>query len=279
MEAPNKSKVNVVKFEDFIKHNTEKDCWIAVRGKVYNVTQWLSRHPGGIDTIVLNGGRDATQLFEAYHPVSVWDDLQKKGGKFNKYYVGDLDSNEYPQFPPLGKFYLTLKKKLENHFQKKGISPRHAPEMLWRTALLLVSFFSFFLLSITATTMSAALMYSSFVGICAALISFMPVHEGSHASTTSSPIMWRLMGAVHDWVNGASFYNWCHQHFLGHHPFTNVTDTSKSVDALDPDVVTNDPDVRRIKPTQSHRDYYKYQVFYAPVLYGLWDSSLESMTS
>jgi fatty acid desaturase len=97
----------------------------------------------------------------------------------------------------------------------------------------------------------------------------MPVHEGSHASTTSSPIMWRLMGAIHDWVNGASFYNWCHQHFLGHHPFTNVTDTSKSVDALDPDVVTNDPDVRRIKPTQSHRDYYKYQVFYAPVLYGL----------
>ena len=61
-------------------------------------------------------------------------------------------------------------------------------------------------------------------------------------------------------MNGASFYNWCHQHFLGHHPFTNVTDTESPYGALDPDVATNEPDVRRIKPNQKIHDRYKYQV-------------------
>ncbi len=60
---------------------------------------------------------------------------------------------------------------------------------------------------------------------------------------------------------GCSYYNWCHQHFLGHHPYTNVSDTSKPIsDALDPDIVTNDPDIRRIKSHQAYYDHYKWQV-------------------
>lgn len=53
-------------------------------------------------------------------------------------------------------------------------------------------------------------------------------------------------------VNGAGFYTWLHQHFLGHHPYTNVTNrylfyvtrltpSDKIVDSLDPDVCTHDP--------------------------------------
>jgi fatty acid desaturase len=95
----------------------------------------------------------------------------------------------------------------------------------------------------------------------------MPVHEGSHASTTNSPIVWRLLGSVHDFVNGASFYTWCHQHFLGHHPFTNVTD--HEAQAVDPDIVTGDPDIRRIKPHQPWHSHYQFQQLYVPLLYGL----------
>jgi len=127
--------------------------------------------------------------------------------------------------------------------------------------------------------MIVSLFYAVIVGIAAALICFMPVHEGSHASTTSSPTMWRLLGAVHDFANGASFYNWCHQHFLGHHPFTNVTEEGKALDAVDPDVLTNDPDVRRIKPNQPYYNHYKYQKYYAPMLYGLLGIKFRMMMS
>jgi len=249
--------------KELIQHNIGSDCWISVRGKVYNVTDWIPKHPGGYDTIVLNGGRDATQMFEAYHPIKIYQNL-------DKYYIGELVDCEYPAFPPMSQFYITLKKKIEDYFIERNISPKYAPEMLLRSVLLVIAFFFFHYLSLTTTSFPVAIIFASIVGFVAALISFMPVHEGSHASTTKSPLIWRLMGAVHDFVNGASFYNWCHQHFLGHHPFTNLTNESKSeTDALDPDVVTNEPDVRRIKPYQKWHDHYRWQVIYAPMLYGL----------
>lgn len=35
--------------------------------QVYDVSSFVSRHPGGADQILLGAGRDITQLFESYH--------------------------------------------------------------------------------------------------------------------------------------------------------------------------------------------------------------------
>lgn len=40
------------------------DCWIAVKGQVYDVTPYLQEHPGGVAAIVMNAGKDATEDFE-----------------------------------------------------------------------------------------------------------------------------------------------------------------------------------------------------------------------
>jgi cytochrome b involved in lipid metabolism len=32
--------------EDLKQHTTESDCWLAIHGKVYNVTDFLDEHPG-----------------------------------------------------------------------------------------------------------------------------------------------------------------------------------------------------------------------------------------
>jgi cytochrome b involved in lipid metabolism len=37
--------------------------------QVYDVTSWISKHPGG-DLITLRGGKDCTVLFDSYHPLS-----------------------------------------------------------------------------------------------------------------------------------------------------------------------------------------------------------------
>ncbi|XP_052809804.1 cytochrome b5 reductase 4-like isoform X2 [Mya arenaria] len=53
--------------EELGKHNTEKDCWLALRGKVYNVTSYLEFHPGGVDELMRGAGKDATALFDEIH--------------------------------------------------------------------------------------------------------------------------------------------------------------------------------------------------------------------
>lgn len=49
------SQSKIISWEEFIKHNSENDCWMCVRGKVYEVTSWIPKHPGGSDPIVFNG--------------------------------------------------------------------------------------------------------------------------------------------------------------------------------------------------------------------------------
>ncbi len=45
------------------KHNNSSDCWIIIENKVYAVSDFLARHPGGGGLITPYCGKDATQPF------------------------------------------------------------------------------------------------------------------------------------------------------------------------------------------------------------------------
>jgi cytochrome b involved in lipid metabolism len=49
------------------KHNSQTDCWSVVEGKVYNLTTWISRHPGGQGVVLGMCGVDATAAFRGQH--------------------------------------------------------------------------------------------------------------------------------------------------------------------------------------------------------------------
>ena len=52
--------------DEVSKHNIETDCWIIINNIVYNVTEFLNQHPGGVSSIARNGraGCDVTIAFE-----------------------------------------------------------------------------------------------------------------------------------------------------------------------------------------------------------------------
>lgn len=48
-------------------HNKSSDCWSVVSGGVYNLTSWISQHPGGASAIISLCGIDGTAGFTAQH--------------------------------------------------------------------------------------------------------------------------------------------------------------------------------------------------------------------
>ena len=57
-----------ISLAEVAKHNKREDCWIALRGRVYDITRYARYHPGGVDMILKAAGRDGTSLFDKYHP-------------------------------------------------------------------------------------------------------------------------------------------------------------------------------------------------------------------
>jgi hypothetical protein len=49
------------------KHKTATDCWTAVAGGVYNLTPFVSKHPGGVANITQVCGIDGTATFTQMH--------------------------------------------------------------------------------------------------------------------------------------------------------------------------------------------------------------------
>ena len=49
------------------QHNSSNDCWSAIDGKVYNLTQWIDRHPGGAIVIKSLCGKDGSGGFNGQH--------------------------------------------------------------------------------------------------------------------------------------------------------------------------------------------------------------------
>ncbi len=64
-EAPQDTTVEQKKtftIDEVASHNSKTDCWTVVSGQVYELTDFINRHPGG-DEILRACGTDATTLF------------------------------------------------------------------------------------------------------------------------------------------------------------------------------------------------------------------------
>ncbi|XP_044498514.1 cytochrome b5-like [Mangifera indica] len=72
------------------QHNTPKDCWLIINGKVYDVTKFLEDHPGGDEVLLSATGKDATDDFEDVgHSSSAKESMAE-------FYVGEIDASTIP---------------------------------------------------------------------------------------------------------------------------------------------------------------------------------------
>jgi fatty acid desaturase/cytochrome b involved in lipid metabolism len=256
------------------KHNTEESPWLVINGKVYDVTEFQHRHPGG-DMILLGAGRHSTELFWSHHPSKVIE-----SGMIDKYYIGDVaeeedEKNDKKKHLDLAKldvvhlykpgdqtkFYSTLRHRVEEYLKKKNLKPRDSTEMYIKTFLSFTVWFLLYLGTHFSNSWILSILSAILFGFASANIGMSVMHDGNHGGYSNSPLVNRIMGGTFDFLGGSSFV-WKMIHSVGHHVHTNVEE-------LDPDIHTAEPHFRRIKGMQKPHFWYKYQHIYLPFLYSI----------
>jgi cytochrome b involved in lipid metabolism len=63
----NGNPMHKISLKELSEHNSQFDCWVAYKGKVYNISNYLPYHPGGAEILKKSAGKDCTVLFDKYH--------------------------------------------------------------------------------------------------------------------------------------------------------------------------------------------------------------------
>lgn len=71
----------MISVEELATHNTASDCWVSYAGSVYDITDWVGKHPGGMEAIIsVCGESDKFEAaLNAQHGESRADMLPKVG--------------------------------------------------------------------------------------------------------------------------------------------------------------------------------------------------------
>lgn len=73
-------------------NNTKDSCWTVVEGNVYDITDFIAKHPGGEDKIILACGTDATGFFNGTNPLGRVHSIVARN-ILSSYKIGSLDTS------------------------------------------------------------------------------------------------------------------------------------------------------------------------------------------
>ena len=59
--------MNTYTIDEVSEHNSKSDCWIVINRDVYDITDFISDHPGGSSILLTVAGTDATDFFNELH--------------------------------------------------------------------------------------------------------------------------------------------------------------------------------------------------------------------
>ena len=247
-----------IKPEELEKLNTRKNAAIAYRGKVYDVTGYMDKHPAGSDKLLLVAGRDVTGLFDSYHRKSIRGLVSQKCK-----YIGELEGPVNPKYLDKDPLYDTLEERFYNYFKRNNIDPKiHMPyfclcavvmlamPVLWHLAVLSVYFEYYWLVSCCLAVLH---------GWTQTLVTLY-AHKTTHFMWSHKQWIWKVVTGITTSLVGVSSYVWSYEHVIGHYMHPNH-------DNLDPDVATKRTDMRRIKPFQKWLPHYRFQHIYMIILY------------
>eukprot|EP01018_Ginkgo_biloba_P015311 Gb_14711 [translate_table: standard] len=149
-----------ISLEELRKHNKRADLWLGIQGKVYDVTEWVDKHPGGELPLINLAGQDVTDIFVAYHPSSAWKYL-------TPFFVGYLEEEDVLEET---RDYRLLLQELQKAGMFKGTLDLYYKIAFFIIAMLALCIYgvvytqSFLVHMVSAVFLGLAWMQSGFIG-------------------------------------------------------------------------------------------------------------------
>lgn len=155
-------------------------------------------------------------------------------------------------------FFKELNRRVNQYFKENKISKQGNAKMIFKTIVMLVVYLTPLALMLTGvvTGFWPTIAMWTIMGFGMSGIGTSVMHDAIHGAYSSKPMVNRMVGYIINLVGGYHV-NWKIQHNVLHHSYTNIQDFDEDIDK----------GVMRFSPTQDHKSIFRFQVFYAPILY------------
>eukprot|EP00218_Dolichomastix_sp_CCMP3274_P006971 CAMPEP_0170134130 /NCGR_PEP_ID=MMETSP0033_2-20121228/1719_1 /TAXON_ID=195969 /ORGANISM="Dolichomastix tenuilepis, Strain CCMP3274" /LENGTH=450 /DNA_ID=CAMNT_0010369673 /DNA_START=53 /DNA_END=1405 /DNA_ORIENTATION=+ len=252
--------------------------YLTIRGKVYDVTDFVETHPGGSQLVSLGVGRDATILFESHHirtdvvekalqalPVVDMSKVAANPAEAAKMVGMPLEQFALPGDSAL---YRTLRKRIrEEVLEPAGKGWRRVSS--GRGGLMSETIFGLFVwgVIVAAYLYSPNLLTGLLTGLAGYWTGVGVQHTANHGGLSRSGFLNAILGFIAcDVTIGKSSLEWRYHHLVSHHAYCNDSELDQDVFDLFP--------VLRFTDEKPLSWFHRYQHFYMWILLPfLWFST------
>lgn len=218
------------------------DHQVRLEGVLYDLREFSKVHPGGSNSLVIFGGKDATIHYYMLHPHH-----RIRTHILDKYKVGSVSS--------VSSVAVATDVSQDNLFNElkatvaKAVPYPYATTEWWAKAwvIMIAEIYVEYHNYIYGYT----IVKSVLLGVLMAMIGLCIQHDANHGAVSRSETINRLWGYTQDWIGGSSLL-WKHHHVLLHHAYTNVIER-------DPDITT---DILRLHKDIKYKDCHSWQKIY-----------------
>ena len=246
--AANVSAPPDVTLEELARHDgRDGTYWLEVGGEVYDVTDFVPRHPGG-GLLKLGAGRQATTLFESYHPGKALDHarraLAKKGRR-----IGPLEASARESYGDPA-FFDAIRSRVDAKLTERGLNYHSGGRVLaFEYVVLVLLFLGAWAGRVWGGSIGFAYLAAVIGGIAVARLGF-AMHTGNHAAVGRRGFGTTKVGSLMDLVGGSSLV-WRASHQVSHHGKPNISGADNDAEIGYP--------LLRFHPDLPHRPAHRYQ--------------------
>jgi linoleoyl-CoA desaturase len=162
--------------------------------------------------------------------------------------------------PQSQSFSKVLRQRVHQYFKETNQSTNANAAMKWKTVIMLSLYFGpYTALLLTNPGGVWVFLAFAFMGLSMAGIGMSVMHDAAHGAYHKNNAINRLLSSSIYLISGNAT-TWKLQHNVLHHTFTNI-------EGLDEDLETRG--LLRLHPSQPWKKMHRFQMWYAPLLYGI----------